>query len=86
MKLGLKETKMEAPTNPQELCKFLSVLMAATVNYEVDIDNVKVALNAATRMVEVMQADTRMKVAAHMTGTRISEGGGWASLEHKQLN
>lgn len=85
MKLGLKDTKVEAPKNPQELCKFLSVLMAATINYDVDIDNVKVALNAATRMVEVMQADTRMKVAAHMTNTLISDSKGWASLENKQL-
>lgn len=83
MKLGLKETKVTAPKNPQELCNLLSNLMAATINYDVDVDNVKIALNAATRLVEVMQADTRMKVAAHMIGTTINHTNGWASLEDK---
>ena len=81
MKLGLKDTKVSAPKNPQELCNLLSNLMAATINYEVDTENVRIALNAATRLVEVMQADTRMKVAAHMTGSMISDSKGWASLE-----
>jgi hypothetical protein len=81
MKLGLKDTKVTAPKNPQELCNFLSNLMAATINYDVDVDNVKIALNAATRLVEVMQADTRMKVAAHMTGSIVSDKKGWNSLE-----
>ena len=89
MKLGLKETKVSAPKNPQQLCNLLSELMAATINYDVDVDNVRIALNAATRLVEVMQADTRMKVAAHMTGGIISNKEGWASLETmqtKQIN
>ena len=81
MKLGLKDTKVTAPKNPQELCNLLSNLMAATINYDVDTENVRIALNAATRLVEVMQADTRMKVAAHMTGSMISNKNGWASLE-----
>ena len=81
MKLGYDKRRVQAPTNPQELCKLLATMMAAAINHEVEHDDVKLALNAATRIVEVMQADTRMKAIAHATKGVVSESKGWAGIE-----
>jgi hypothetical protein len=71
MKLGFGDRKTVAPESPQELIVFLSNLMSSAINNEVDLDNARVALNAATRIVDVMQADTRMKAVAIATQRSI---------------
>lgn len=83
MKLGYADRRVEAPTNPQELCKLLSTMMAAAINHEVEVEDAKLALNAATRIVEVMQADTRMKAVAHSMKGVVTETRGWAGIEQQ---
>ena len=81
-KLGYSERKvLTAPTNAQELMALLSTLMVAAINNEVDLDNAKVALNAATRIVEVWQADTRMKALSLATGRAMTQTGSWDSID-----
>jgi len=81
-KLGFADKKvLSAPKNAQELMALLSTLMVAAINNEVELDNAKVALNAATRIVEVWQADTRMKALALATGKSIGKGGSWDSID-----
>lgn len=81
LKLGFGERKVTAPGNPQELIGLLSQLMASAVNNEVDLDNARVALNAATRIVDVWQADTRMKALAISYGKTIVNADGWQTIE-----
>jgi hypothetical protein len=77
------ERKVIAPKNPEELIGLLAEIMAASVNNEVDLDNAKLALNAATRIVDVWQADTRMKAIAiaSQRGIEKTTGFGLIALE-----
>ena len=81
MKLGFGERKTAAPTTPQELIGFLSEIMSAAINNEVDLENARIALNASTRIVEVWQADTRMKALAIASGRLIEKSGGWSLID-----
>ena len=82
-KLGFQERKTTAPQNLPELVNLLGEMMSAALNNEVDLDNARVALNAATRMIDAIQADTRMKALAIATQRTIgtSSGGNWPLLE-----
>lgn len=75
------ERKVSAPQNPEQLIGLLAEIMAASVNNEVDIDNAKLELNAATRIVEVWQADTRMKAIAISAQRTIGKSAGFGLIE-----
>lgn len=81
MKLGFGDRKTTAPTTPQELIGFLSSIMSAAINNEVDLENARIALNASTRIVEVWQADTRMKALAIASGRMIDKANGWSLVD-----
>ena len=81
MKLGFGDRKTEAPTTPQELINFLSQIMSAAINNDVDLENARIALNASTRIVEVWQADTRMKALAIASGRLIDKANGWSLID-----
>ena len=81
MKLGFGDKKTIAPQSPQELMQLLSTVMSAALNNEVDLDNAKLALNAATRIVEVWQADTRMKALAITANRNIIKVDGWETVD-----
>lgn len=55
--------------------------MAAAINNEVNLENAKVAINSATRIVDVWQADTRMKAIAIAAGRQLTHTGGWQTIE-----
>jgi len=84
-KLGFGDRKTSAPKGPEEVAELLGQIMSAALNNEVDLDNANVALNAATRIVEVMQADTRMKALAIATHRTIvsSKAGSWPLLSNE---
>jgi hypothetical protein len=84
MKLGFGDKKTVAPTNATELMQLLSNVMSAALNNEVDLDNARVALTAASRIVEVWQADTRMKAIAIASGRTINQTGGFAVIENEK--
>ena len=73
-KLGFSDRKTEAPKDMPELIGFLSTLLSATVNSEVDLETAKTASNIADRIIQAVQADTRMKVAAITMQRNISPG------------
>lgn len=80
-KLGYAERKItEIPSNAPELMTLLSQVMVAAINNEVELENAKVALNAATRIVEVWQADTRMKALAIASGRMLTKNGNWDTV------
>ena len=84
-KLGHSERKLTTtPKNAKELMGVLSTLMVAAINNEVDLDNAKVALNAATRIVEVWQADTRMRAIAIASGRQMTTTGEWDTINSDQ--
>lgn len=80
-KLGFADRKTAAPQNIQELVGLLATVMSAALNNEVDLENAKVALNSATRMIDAIQADTRMKAVAVGIGRQVTAGSGWALIE-----
>ena len=55
--------------------------MAAAINNEVNLENAKVAINAATRIVDVWQAETRMKAIAIASNRQIVSAGGWQTID-----
>jgi hypothetical protein len=48
-KLGFADRKTTAPTDIPSLLKLLAEVMSASINNEIDLDNARTALNAATR-------------------------------------
>ena len=84
MKLGFQERKTVAPKNAIELMQLLSEVMSAALNNEVDLDNARVALTAASRIVEVWQADTRMKAIAIASGKTINQSSGFAVIDNEK--
>ena len=79
-RLGYHDNKVTAPKNAQQLIEMLSVIMASAINNEVDLENAKVAINAATRIVDVWQADTRMKAIAIASNKQIANTSGWSTI------
>lgn len=80
-KLGFADRKTAPPQNITELVGLLAVVMSAALNNEVDLENAKVALNSATRMIDAIQADTRMKAVSVAIGRTVSAGSGWSLIE-----
>lgn len=80
-KLGFQENRVTAPQNAQQLIEMLSTIMAAAINNEVNLESAKVAINAATRIVDVWQADTRMKAIAIASNKQINNASGWATID-----
>ena len=60
---------MKAPKTLHELTEALSYIMAGAINGDVKADEGRMALNAATRIVEVIQAETRVRALAFSTKT-----------------
>lgn len=60
-----------------EMIGLLAQIMSHALNNTLEIENAKVALNAATRIIEAQQADTRMKALAIATGRLIEKSSGW---------
>ena len=85
--LGFGDNKVAAPTSMESMIGLLAKIMAHAVNNTIDLENARVALNAATRMIEAQQADTRMKALAIAANREISKAAGWAlvSAEPKQI-
>lgn len=84
MKLGYGDRKTVAPTNPQEVTALLAEMMSAALNGEIEFEQAKIALNAATRIADLMQADTRMKMAAHAMRGQINSNKGWQAIEQQK--
>jgi len=85
MKIGYGDRKVDAPQNGKQLCALLAQIMAAAINREIEHDDAKLALNAANRLVEAWQADTRMRIASRSIGKQVSADGGWTSIEEDQV-
>lgn len=66
------------------LVSLLSEVMSASLNGEVDLDNARVALSAATKIIEAVQADTRMKAIAISSNRSIVASGGWPMIESEK--
>jgi len=67
--------------------QLLAKIMSHAINNSLEIENAKIALNAATRIIEAQQADTRMKALAIATGRVIEKSNGWGLVGlEKQIN
>ena len=84
MKLGYQDRKVAVPQNGKQLCGLLAQIMAAAINREIEHDDAKLALNAANRLVETWQADTRMRIASKAIGKSVTSSDGWETLEEDQ--
>ena len=58
---------MKAPKTMPELREALSYIMAGAINGDVKLDDGRLALNAATRIIESVQAETRARALAFAT-------------------
>jgi len=60
--------------------------MARVLNNEIELDPARVALNAATRIIDAIQADTRMRALALASGAKLAscESSGYQFLESKE--
>lgn len=83
-KLGFSDRRTTAPKDLPQLVKLLGEIMSSAINNEVDLDNARVALNAATRMIDAIQADTRMKAVAIATQRTIRSTDGWALIDSEK--
>lgn len=64
---------MKAPKTMPELREALAYIMAGAINGDVKPDDGRLALNAATRIIESVQAETRARALAFATNTVIDE-------------
>lgn len=80
-KLGFGDNKVAAPKSMGEMIELLAKIMASTINNNVDPESARMALNAATRIIEAQQADTRMKALAIATDRSINRATGWALVD-----
>lgn len=64
---------MKAPKTMPELRDALAHIMAGAINGDVKMDEGRLALNAATRIIESVQAETRARALAAATNTVIAE-------------
>lgn len=58
---------MKAPKSMSELTEALSFIMAGAINGDVKESEARIALNAATRIIEAVQAETRVRALAFAT-------------------
>jgi|SanBayMetagenome_1026888.scaffolds.fasta_scaffold04753_3 hypothetical protein len=59
---------MRAPKTMPELRESLAYIMAGAINGDVKMDEGRLALNAATRIIESVQAETRARALAFAAG------------------
>jgi hypothetical protein len=64
---------MRIPKTIPELTEALAAIMAGAINGDVKEGDARIALNAATRIIEVVQAETRIRALAHVTKHRVAE-------------
>lgn len=64
---------MKAPKTMPELRDALAHIMAGAINGDVKMDEGRLALNAATRIIESVQAETRARALAFATKQTIAE-------------
>lgn len=83
--LGFGNNKVAAPQSNEQVIVVLSQIMAAAINNSIELENAKVALTAATRIIEVQQADTRMKALAISTNRMITNENGWSLVKQDTL-
>lgn len=62
---------MKAPKTMPELRDALAHIMAGAINGDVRLDEGRMALNAATRIIESVQAETRARALAFATQQSI---------------
>lgn len=62
---------MKAPKTMPELRDALAHIMAGALNGDVKLDEGRLALNAATRIIESVQAETRARALAFATNQSI---------------
>jgi hypothetical protein len=62
---------MKAPKNLPELTEALAYIMAGAINGDVKESEGRLALNAATRLIECVQAETRIRALAFATKATI---------------
>lgn len=62
---------MKAPKSLHELTEALSFIMAGAINGDVKESEARIALNAATRIIEAVQAETRIRALAYATKATI---------------
>jgi hypothetical protein len=86
-KLGFGDNKVTTPESTEEMIGLLARIMASAVNNSIDLDNARVALNAATRIIDAQQADTRMKALAIASNRQLNKKNGWSLIdaEPKQI-
>lgn len=63
---------MKAPKTMPELRDALAHIMAGAINGDVKMDEGRLALNAATRIIESVQAETRARALAFATRQTIN--------------
>lgn len=63
---------MKAPKTMSELREALAYIMAGAINGDVKQDEGRMALNAATRIIESVQAETRARALAFATNQVIA--------------
>jgi hypothetical protein len=63
---------VKAPKTMHELTEALSYIMAGAINGDVKETEGRLALNAATRIIEAVQAETRVRALAFATNQKIS--------------
>jgi aromatic ring hydroxylase len=63
---------MKAPKTMPELREALAYIMAGAINGDVKQEEGRMALNAATRIIESVQAETRARALAFATNQVIS--------------
>lgn len=86
-KLGFGDNKTTPPQDMGQVIQLLAKIMSHAINNSLEIENAKIALNAATRIIEAQQADTRMKALAIATGRVIEKSNGWGLVGlEKQIN
>lgn len=62
---------MKAPKSMHELTEALSFIMAGAINGDVKESEARIALNAATRIIEAVQAETRVRALAFATNQTL---------------
>jgi len=62
---------MKPPKTMHELTDALANIMAGAINGDVKESEARIALNAATRIVEAVQAETRVRALAFATKTAM---------------
>jgi hypothetical protein len=73
-----------------ELTAALAQIMAGVINGGIKADEGRIALNAATRIIEVVQAETRLRALAFATRTAMPaaiplDRPIWPTSDHEQL-